>query len=913
MCESWLLPEIPSSSIAVKGFRLIRNDTDSGKRKHGVCVYVRDDLALGHVHTDHPNTVGIVLPEFNLLLLVVYRPPSNTLDMDLELVDFISSMCDRGSVCLMGDFNLPTVDWSSEPPAAASYRDRIFLDCFAQLGLSQHVLETTFVPSGRTLDLVLTSEGERITTVTTLPPLPGCGHVPVGFSMAFPVPDSHPHTFVGETSRRDWFRGDYTSMSRIISEIDWVSEFSGRDLEDAYGHFSDRIHKIMDIFVPSSADRPRKTLPGNRNLPNHLRSRRADAWSNYKITRSQYGRISQQALVCWHNFVSINGEIRRYKMETRCSYELRLLDSMVNNPKGLHSYLRSHKADIPRIGPVLVGNELTDDPLSMAECFVESFVGVLNSAVVPHHPQAHQFSDSVLSDVPFTLSNVKTALSALDPTSSMGPDGFHPLMLKSCSESISLPLYLLFTRSLSVMIVPRPWKLSNVVPIFKKGSHSDPLNYRPISLTSVCSKTMERILTNTIHQYLEINNILSNAQFGFRPGRSVQEQLILTYNYVTREYDLGRVVELILFDFKKAFDLVPHGILLDKLFELGFRDPVLGWMGDFLCGRLMRVVVGGSASSSRPVCSGVPQGSVLGPLLFIIFINHLVHDLHSVSHLFADDLKLYLGISRCPSSYVDGVGVLQSDIDTLFARATSWGLQFASHKCVRVRFVRPYADSPCPEPINIDGFELPVQSEARDLGVDVDTTLRFHRHISSISSKALGVSANILRGTVCRSPEFMKKIFIAHIRPLMDFCSTVWNTGYITDIKSLEAVQRRWTKRIDGLSNMQYSERLRYLSLFSIWGRLLRADLILTWKITHGLSPSLAGILPLSGIGITRGHRFKLAVHHTETEVRRRFFTRRVVTEWNNLPAQVVESTSLDMFKSRLHKALGDLLFYYHD
>ena len=184
--------------------------------------------------------------------------------------------------------------------------------------------------------------------------------------MAVPVPDSHPRTFVGETSRWDWFRGDYASMSRIISEIDWVGEFSGRDLEDAYGHFSDRIHEIIDIYVPSSADRPRRASPGNRNLPNHLRSRRADAWSNYKITRSQYGRISQQALVCWHNFVSINGEIRRYKMETRCSYELQLLDSMVSNPKGLHSYLRSHKADRPKIGPVLVGNKLTDDPLSMA-------------------------------------------------------------------------------------------------------------------------------------------------------------------------------------------------------------------------------------------------------------------------------------------------------------------------------------------------------------------------------------------------------------------------------------------------------------------------------------------------------------------------------------------------------------------
>ena len=230
-----------------------------------------------------------------------------------------------------------------------------------------------------------------------------------------------------------------------------------------------------------------------------------------------------------------------------------------------------------------------------------------------------------------------------------------------------------------------------------------------------------------------------------------------------------------------------------------------------------------------------------------------------------------------------------------------------------LRFARPFSDAPGPEPININGFALPIQSEARDLGVNVDTTLRFHRHIASILTKALGVSANILHGTVCRTPEFMKQIYIAHIRPLLDFCSPVWNTGYIADIRSLEAVQRRWTKRIDGFSDMQYSDRLRHLSLFSIWGRLLRADLVLAWKITHELSPPLANILSQSGAGITRGHRFKLVVYRSETEARRRFFTRRVVTTWNNLPSHVVESTSLDMFKSRLHKALGDLLYYYHD
>ena len=159
----------------------------------------------------------------------------------------------------------------------------------------------------------------------------------------------------------------------------------------------------------------------------------------------------------------------------------------------------------------------------------------------------------------------------------------------------------------------------------------------------------------------------------------------------------------------------------------------------------------------------------------------------------------------------------------------------------------------------------------------------------------------------------MKQIFISHIRPILDFCSPVWNTGYIGDIRSLEAVQRRWTKQIDGLSELPYNERLRSLSLFSIWGRLLRADLIQVWKITHGLAPTLSDILQLSTIRRTRGHPYKLTVCRSRTEGRRRFFTNRVVSKWNNLPTHVVTSSSLNVFKSSLHLALGDLLYYYHD
>ena len=463
------------------------------------------------------------------------------------------------------------------------------------------------------------------------------------------------------------------------------------------------------------------------------------------------------------------------------------------------------------------------------------------------------------------------------------------------------------------MTVPSLWKTSNVSPIYKKGAHSDPLNYRPISLTSVCCKTMERILANKLNEYLTDHDLLSNSQFGFRSGRSVQDQLLLTYDFISDQYDQKKIVELILFDFSKAFDLIPHAIIIEKLSLLGFRDPVLGWIADFLRGRDMRVVIAGCSSSSKPVTSGVPQGSVLGPLLFIIFINHLIHDLQSFAGMFADDLKIYLGMPRDPASYSDGVQSLQVDINSLVARASSWGLVFAPHKCIRLRFTRAYHATPPPLPLFLGHTQLFVRDSARDLGVVIDSELRFHNHIAITSTKALGVSNNILRGTICRSPEFMKTVFISHIRPILDFCSSVWNLDYVMDVRSLESVQRRWTKKTDGFSLLPYHERLRRLSLFSVWGRLLRADLILAWKITHDLIPSLSGILVPSTNTHTRGHQYKLAVRRTKTEARRRFFSNRVVTTWNNLPSEVVMSPSLQIFKSRLHEALGDLLFFYYE
>ena len=218
-------------------------------------------------------------------------------------------------------------------------------------------------------------------------------------------------------------------------------------------------------------------------------------------------------------------------------------------------------------------------------------------------------------------------LAGLKSSLSCGPDGIPSLLLKRCSLSLSYPLALIFRQSFLECRVPSPWRLANVMPLFKGGLNSDPLNYRPISLTSSCCKVLEKIVVAEINDFLERNSLLSDSQFGFRSGVGVPEQLLLTYDFVTSHLDAEDCVDVVFFDYKKAFDLVNHNILLSKLRALGFGVALVAWVSDFLSDRRMRVVVHGSLSSYADVPSGVPQGSVVGPLLFLIYVNYVIADI----------------------------------------------------------------------------------------------------------------------------------------------------------------------------------------------------------------------------------------------------------------------------------------------
>ena len=304
-------------------------------------------------------------------------------------------------------------------------------------------------------------------------------------------------------------------------------------------------------------------------------------------------------------------------------------------------------------------------------------------------------------------------------------------------------------------------------------------------------------------------------------------------DYITEAVDNRLIVDLLFFDYSKAFDRVSHPILLRKLVDIGITDPLLSWIECFLRERTMQVRISGKLSSSVAVSSGVPQGSVLGPILFLVYVNYVAASLTCEYKLFADDIKIYVCFSR--EDNYNGEQRVQSNINALVHSGKAWGLEMNVSKCVCMRFT-PRNSPLCysgRSPYKIDHATIDFVQSYSDLGVTVDRTLKFHSHIKRVVNIANALTNNILGSTLCRDKEFILNVYLYHVRPQLEYGSALWCTGYRGDLKLLERVQRRWTKSVVGLEDLPYNARLESLNLFSLAGRILRNDMITIWKILN--------------------------------------------------------------------------------
>ena len=501
-----------------------------------------------------------------------------------------------------------------------------------------------------------------------------------------------------------------------------------------------------------------------------------------------------------------------------------------------------------------------------------------------------------IDDLTIDTEGVRKLLEEVNPRKASGPDGVSSHILRELNKELAPIIRYIFNQSLETGDIPTDWLTANISAIFKKGPKDNPANYRPVSLTSVTCKLMEHILFHHIMCHLEKYSILSHFQHGFRSKHSCESQLIITIEDLARNLDHSFQTDLQILDFQKAFDTVPHQRLLCKLDHYGIRGKIWTWIKNWLTSRTQKVVVEGESARPAPVISGVPQGTVLGPLMFLMYINDIASDLNSATQirLFADDCLLY----RVIKSQRDHE-ILQKDLTSLYDWSCKWQMGFNIAKCKTLRVTTKR--NPSIYSYSMGNKSLECVSHHPYLGVEITHNLKWSIHINDIVAKANRALWFIRRNLHRCSKAIKEKMYIALVRPHLEYACAVWDPHVTSDIQKIEMVQRRAARfvaneysRLDGtVTNI-----LRDLDWSTLQERRKNTRLTIMSKIhANDIAIPIPEYIKRQTATNTRQYhpkRFQLV--KTCTNVYKYSFFPATISEWNGLPKHILDSNAVQNF-----------------
>ena len=890
LTETWTNDDIDDSYLWIEGYNLVerkdRRDT-AGGRGGGILVYAREVIAWKEEEeVDFNQYVTICVKRKNgvLKIRVIYRSPNSSKSNDEKLCGWIKQIRDK--TLIVGDLNFPGIDWANGSTTA---KGRAFYEACEDAFLQQHV-EVPTHKDGNILDLVLSNEIGMVRDVDMMGRIGASDHE----CMMISIDTDAVWELKGET-RRAFEKADWDAIRRDMDK-EWEVLLMDKSAEEMWTVFRDMVETTINEHVPMVKKRKGgepKWL--NWEIKRLIREKKK-AWDRWKITKKEEDK--EQYKVAERK---VKGEIRRRKN----GLERRIAKESKSNPKAFFSYVNRAKKTRGKIGPLKdeQGNIIIE-PSAQAE-YMNRYYATVFTRNDGELPTKEDITEERLEDIEITEGKVEAIIESLRVCAATGPDGIGNRTIKELKAQMVKPLTMIFRKSLDDGEVPDDWKVSNIAPIFKKGSRTEPKNYRPVNLTSNVCKIMEKLVKVDLEAHLE-KSVLKNSQHGFRRGRSPTTNMVEFLEVTTKWLDDGKSFDVVFFDFSKAFDKVCHRRLPVKLHAAGVRGKIKAWICEWLSGRRQRVVVDGNKSEWVDVDSSVPQGTVLGGTLFNLYVDDIDDPIDIIEALlrkFADDTKM----ARIVEEEVDAEK-LQSEIDGLVEWARRWAMSFNVEKCKVMHIGRKNRRFE----YTMEGVKMGVAEEEKDLGVWMESTMKPTRQCEAAAKQANSVLGLITKSFHYRSAKTLVPLYKTFVRPKLDYAAAVWSPWMEKDIEMLEKVQKRLVRMISDTNGESHEERLKSVGLTSLKDRRKRGDAIETFKTLRGFNR----VEKDSWFSIQRGDERAtrantevgddgekrrgdvLVKQKANLEIRRNFFTQRAERTWNALPGWVQEQQTVNGFKS---------------
>lgn len=928
--ETWLKPHITNAQIAIPKYQALRSDRKQRDRG-GTLMYIHEDIPFTEEESFDNGYCELVVcttKPSDTIIASLYRPPDTSDELFSPMLVFLQKYIDEATknkhkeVIILGDFNLPCISWPENSVITNFSKHttecaRTLLSFMSQNFLSQYIDIPT--RKNNVLDLFLTNSANLVLHVES-EETKMSDHKLINIKTQYNL-NSSVNTQKQSTDKHSFralnlHKADYASIREHLKNVPWDDLRESCSAEEFSELFKLTVLQVCELNSPQRAEcnNTINKYYRNRRILNRRRRKLQSKLNLTKTISPHKTRLIDNLNTKLNDiYIQIKDSITAQKRDA----EQRAVQKIKVNPRFFFSYCKKFDKRKSNTGPLLDSeNKLQQDPKVMADLLQQQYTSVFSdpSSEKIRSPSFEHLSENLLENITFSQDDIVSAISEIDTYAACGDEDIPAIVLKSCKEELSYPIWKIWRESLDTGVIPAAYKSQIITPVHKKGSKAKPSNYRPISLTSHVIKAFERVIRKKLVAFLEEENILCRNQHAFRKGRSCLTQLINYIDHVLQNFLENKDTDSIYLDFAKAFDKVDHTLLLEKLHAYRIRGKLHAWFVSYLRDRKQTVVVNGEKSFPAPVISGVPQGTVLGPILFILYLNDMRTCVkHSIISSFADDTRIQKGIN-----IVEDKNLLQTDLNECISWSEANNMQMHAdkfellmHSTGSSKFLQelPFS-SEFNEYSTSDGTCIYPSNIVRDLGINIVPDLQWSPHINSICDNTRRLIAWSLSVFEDRSPDTMLHIYKALIRSKLEYVCPVWDSTKIEDIITLEGVQRYYTSKINTVYNLHYYDRLRSLKLMSLQRRRERYSIIMMFKIINGITPNDLHLQWTNSE--RRGVRVKIPpiARDAKSKYVTMFdnsFRVRAAMLWNTIPAKLTVKPSMESFKNGLTAYLYSL------